>query len=280
MRDQIIEYLNNHGIWSWWVLDFWLMFTLALLSGTLLTLYLWRREGRPLRIAADLLFWGILGLFVGMKFLYYLQFGFPWRMIDWVGTPGMSLYGGLLGLLAAWSFLYLLKPYPLLSFLDCTAPALALGVFFGRIGCFLAGCNGGITSTLPWGVHFPRGSATFANYFEAGRVDRLDEFTPLVHPTQLYEALFGLLCFSLLLFLFRRRQWDGQVFLSGIIWYSIYRFGTEPLRIDNTGVEPFGIFTFAQFVSLLLGLAALILFAVLARRTSTDRQASPVAAGL
>ena len=57
--------------------------------------------------------------------------------------------------------------YPAPIFLDSATPALALGLFFGRIGCFLAGCNGGIVSDLPWRISFPRSTSTFGTAFIA-----------------------------------------------------------------------------------------------------------------
>ena len=103
------------------------MLTVAIISASLLTIVLWRRSGQPSSVASDLIFWGILGLFVGAKF-FFLQFGFPSSLAGWFSTGGIALYGGLSGVLAAWRTRYLLRPYPLAAFLDCAAPALALGL--------------------------------------------------------------------------------------------------------------------------------------------------------
>ena len=258
MREVLSAFLGKYGLPVWLVPDYWFMVTLAIISGSLLTLHFWRRSGRSGRVAADLLFWGTLALFVGAKFLFYLQFGFPPSLADWWGTPGLSLYGGLLGLLTAWGCYYLVRPYPALLFLDCATPALAAGLFVGRIGCFLAGCNGGIACNWPWAVQFPHSTPTFIHHLEAGLVERSDAFSLPAHPTQLYESGFGLIAFALLATLFERKRWHGQVFFTGMLWYAVYRFVTEPLRADDLGLQPFGIFTFAQFVSLLLAAAALL----------------------
>ena len=155
-------------------------------------------------------------------------------------------------------------------FLDCATPALALGLCLGRLGCFLAGCNGGLPSDLSWAVRFPRGTAVFYHQLQAGLIQEWDKLAISAHPTQIYESLFGLAAFVLLLILFKHKQWHGQVFLSGILWYSIYRFATEPLRADTGGLHPFGILTFSQFVSVLLGVASVVgLFYFSRRRLAT-----------
>ena len=256
MRKVFVEFLQSKDLPSGWLPDYWLMLTVAIISASLLTIVLWRRRGQPSSLASDLIFWGILGLFVRAKFFFFLQFGFPPSLSGWFSTGGIALYGGLAGVLTALGGRYLLRPYPLAAFLDCAAPALALGLCLGRVGCFLAGCNGGLPSDLPWAVRFPRGTAVFFHQKQAGLVQEFDKLALPAHPTQMYESLFALVAFVLLLILLKHKQWHGLVFLAGILWYAIYRFATEPLRADTGGLHPFGILTFSQFVSVVLAVAS------------------------
>ena len=76
MRQTIVQWFSDSGLPGWLVPDYWFMLVLAIIVGSLLTLFLWRRSGYPVRTASDLLFWGILLLFVGSKYLYYLQYDF------------------------------------------------------------------------------------------------------------------------------------------------------------------------------------------------------------
>ena len=64
---------------------------------------------------------------------------------------------------------------------DWVAPYLALGHSIGRIGCFLVGDCYGKACDLPWAMSFPNGIPPTLEH---------------VHPTQLYESLFGFLIFS------------------------------------------------------------------------------------
>ncbi len=93
MRKVFVEFLQSKDLPSGWVPDYWLMLTLAIISASLLTIALWRRRGQSSSVASDLIFWGILGLFVGAKFFFFLQFGFPSSLSGWFSTGGIALYG-------------------------------------------------------------------------------------------------------------------------------------------------------------------------------------------
>jgi phosphatidylglycerol---prolipoprotein diacylglyceryl transferase len=167
-----------------------------------------------------------------------------------------------------WTTYYLIRPYPVWRFLDCAAPGLALGLFFGRLGCLMAGCNGGVVSDAPWALRFPQGTAVYRRQAGAGLVEGWEPLSLPVHPTQFYESLFGLAAFILLLALFPRYRGTGRIFFTGLLTYSVYRFLTEYLRADAGGLQPFGFLTFAQLISLLLFLS---LTAVLFGRAGAPR---------
>jgi phosphatidylglycerol---prolipoprotein diacylglyceryl transferase len=270
MRDRLREWLAQNGWPDWIVPGYWFLLCLSLILGSLLTIHLWKRSGQDKQRAADLIFWAIPSLFVGAKVLYWLQFGLPERLDFW-NSGGISLYGGFFGLTGAWLVQYWLRPYPILLFLDCTTPSLALGLFFTRIGCFLAGCNGGAPCDLPWAVRFPSTSSTFHNLLAAGLARTGEKLSPPVHPTQLYESLFGLTAFFLLIWFFRKRRQDGQLFYFGMAGYGIFRFFMELIRSDTGGLHPFGVLTFAQMISLLIVAASLTFLWRIAYRNPENR---------
>lgn len=90
-------------------------------------------------------------------------------------------------------------------------PSLALGIFFGRIGCFLAGCCYGTVTSLPWGVDFGDGL--------------------MRHPTQLYEAalVLGIFIYAQLA---RERYEPGKLFGLFMIVYFSWRFAVEFIRVS------------------------------------------------
>lgn len=243
-----------HEPYGWPVYS--LLLTLSLLLGSLLCLRSWSRRGGEWPILLSALAAGIALLFVGAKTFYLLQFGWSWQIRAWSG-PGMSLYGGLFGLLAGWVLARRWKPFSLPVLLDCAVPSLALGLFLTRIGCFLHGCNGGIPSSLPWSVPFPPGTSAYLYQLRSGLIPTGSSCSLPSHPTQLYESLFGALLFPILYLLGRRRLPAGLLFACGIGSYAIFRFLTEPLRADHNGTVIFSWFTFGQAVSLLVLLLAL-----------------------
>ena len=110
------------------------------------------------------------------------------------------------------------------------APAVALGMSIGRIGCFLSGCCFGIETSLPIGVNFGDG------------VNRI--------PTQLIEMIFCLILFG---YLFNKQKSQkelqpGILFYNLILYYFIFRFLIEFIRGTEKNILFLSIY---QIISLL-----------------------------
>jgi len=160
------------------------------------------------------------------------------------GLRGLSFLGGLIGGLAtAWLYARL-RQINFLALADLCSPALALSYGIARIGCFLNGCCYGKPTNLPWAIRF--------------HLDPIsDNMTPPSHPTQLYAFAASIVIFYLLTRVEKRRRYAGQVFLTYLALYSVYRFLIEFLRKGVTAdVAIIGI-TEAQVVSLVVLAAAL-----------------------
>ncbi|MBL8878273.1 MAG: prolipoprotein diacylglyceryl transferase [Phycisphaerales bacterium] len=81
-----------------------------------------------------------------------------WAIVD-VTKGGLEYYGGFL--LASISIILWLKFYERVSlrwYCDIMAPSAAIGLAFGRLGCFLNGCCYGATCEQPWALQFPYAS--------------------------------------------------------------------------------------------------------------------------
>jgi phosphatidylglycerol---prolipoprotein diacylglyceryl transferase len=180
---------------------------------------------------------------------------FAWAQF-WNG--GLAYYGGLLAATAAGIAFLRREGFPVGKGIDIVGAVLALGIFFGRLGCFFGGCCFGLPAEPPLGLVFPAGSAASYEQFEAGLL--ADKYLPSlpVHPTQLYEAI-GCLAIAafLLLWLHPRKRFDGQVLLAFLILYAVLRFGLEYLRADDRGAL-LGLSTSQLIgVAIVLGCAAL-----------------------
>lgn len=167
----------------------------------------------------------------------------------WQG--GMTSFGGLLGGIAVGLYVCKKKGMNLWDAIDLGAPSLAIGMFFGRIGCLLNGCCYGHKCELPWAMDF-----------------HPDEHTAIlgVHPTQLYEALGVAIAYVILISLEKRRAFRGQIFLAFCVLYGTVRFVVEIWR-EQSGVESIkaGLST-GQWASLGVALIAVAAWPLLAKK--------------
>jgi phosphatidylglycerol:prolipoprotein diacylglycerol transferase len=149
---------------------------------------------------------------------------------------GNIFYGGLLGGLLAAIIIFKKKPqYRYL--LDFVAPAAPLFHFFGRIGCFLAGCCFGIKSSFGFTFHH-------SIIEEANEINRF--------PVQLLEALINLLLFFILDFFRRKNLFKQNIIYLYLLFYPITRFFIEFLRGDAYRGIFFNIFSTSQIISILI----------------------------
>ena len=152
---------------------------------------------------------------------------------------GLAFYGGFLAAVPVGLWYARRKGLGVWRIADLVSPFIALGLFFGRIGCFLNGCCYGEACDLPWAVRFPGHPVA-------------------VHPTQLYEAAAALAIAALLYFVVRpRKRAHGVVFAGLLVSYGVARFLLEYLRADDRGIF-FGLST-SQWISIPAVLAGIYL---------------------
>jgi phosphatidylglycerol:prolipoprotein diacylglycerol transferase len=211
----------------------------------------------------------VLAGIIGAKILYiFVEPGIlehPSEILSFSTLQAGGVFsGGLLAALAA-AWWYIRRTHmPTLATCDAFAPGLALGHAIGRVGCFSAGCCWGKPTQHFWGV-------TFTNPLAASRVG-----TPLgipLEPTQLFEAAVELANFFILMWLFKRKKFDGQVLGAYLFLYGIARYFLEFLRDDpGRGVLFKGAMSGTQLISIMLVIAGGVLW------TRRSTKAAPVAA--
>ena len=230
-----------------------------------------RRTGFDMEALASLGIWAIVGAIVGAKVLMILR-----DLPDYLATPSQifspavltsagDFYGGFIGALIACALFF--RHHPQLPFwpvADLTGPAIALGQAIGRIGCFMAGDDYGRRSDVPWAV-------TFTDP-DAARIGGAPLGVPL-HPVQLYESVVCLLLFAMLVRLSRSKRFDGQVILTYTLAYAVARFILEFFRGDaDRGFVFGGMLSTSQFIALLVGPAALVLYYQRQRSTASPNR--------
>jgi phosphatidylglycerol:prolipoprotein diacylglycerol transferase len=201
----------------------------------------------------DFLFWAIIGVIVGGRLGYVLFYNADFYLehpleIFAVWRGGMSFHGGFIGMLVAITLFSHQQKMPFVALADVIAPAVPIGLFFGRIANFINGELFGRASDMPWAMVFPSG----------GPEPR--------HPSQLYEAgLEGIVLFLVLWFLvFRVRALNRPGYLTGafLAGYGIARVIAEVFRQPDAQIGFLtGGITLGQVLSAPLIIAGLWLLA-------------------
>lgn len=157
------------------------------------------------------------------------------------GFSGLAIWGSVLGAtLGVWIYSKFSK-LPFGYLVDLVAPGIILAQAIGRVGCTINGCCYGLPTSLPWSVVYTHP----------------ESYAPLgvaVHPTQVYEIIFCLMVFVVLLRLRGHFKPDGSLFLIYLSLYSLWRIGIDFIR-DGTPFL-FGLHQ-AQAISIVVLLIAI-----------------------
>jgi phosphatidylglycerol---prolipoprotein diacylglyceryl transferase len=164
----------------------------------------------------------------------------------WEG--GLAIHGGLIVGIAVGVWLAARWRLPILRSLDVAAPSIVLGQAIGRWGNFFNEEAFGRPTSLPWKLyisppHRPLGYGQ-SDYF---------------HPTFLYESLWDLVVFLVLVAIVRPQfgARPGIVFFCYLGLYSIGRFFIEALRLDSFWLGPFRVPQLASLLGLLVAVIGL-----------------------
>ena len=230
--------------------------------------------------------------------LFEMHLGF-WEALKVLNGGGLVFYGGFIVSILTVILYALIVRLPLLTLCDVAAPSAALGLAFGRIGCFMAGCCWGDVCVdsariarisdpaaayqvwtvpilsgpnLPFAVTFPKESDIYEQHQNLGLIKSDSPRSLPVHPAQLYEsAMAFLLCWLLAR---KKSARLGQVSLGLLLGYAVIRFSVEFLRADNSPVY-WGM-TLSQVISILMAIMCAVL--IVARKTGRGDATVPVLA--
>ena len=181
----------------------------------------------------------------------------PRALLDVLQSGGV-FYGGLLGAIpVAWWYIKR-QGLPFLKTLDVLAPAVALGQGIGRLGCLAAGCCFGSPSTAPWSIIF--------NNEDAHALVGVPLGIPL-HPSQLYESLGAFALLAVLLLVFAKRRFEGQVAIVYFLAYAVIRFVLEFFRGDSARGSVFGgALSTSQFIAIIVVFLTMAVLPLVANR--------------
>jgi phosphatidylglycerol:prolipoprotein diacylglycerol transferase len=216
------------------------------------------RRGLQKDIFADLMLWAIPIAIISAR-IYYVIFEWDYYSqnpgdIPKIWNGGIAIHGALIGsVLTAYVFAKK-RGVSFWKLADIAAPSIILGQAIGRWGNFInqEAHGGEVTRAFLENLHLP-------DFI----INQMYINGTYYHPTFLYESVWNLLGFILLLLLRRVNLRRGEMFLSYVIWYSIGRFFVEGLRTDSLMLTE--NLRMAQTISIALIIGSVIL--IVYRRT-------------
>ena len=233
-----------------------LLIATAVLIGVTLSQYLAKRRRVDPDLLGDLAIWLVIGAIPCARLYYVL---FEWQEYSqrpediiaiWKG--GIAIHGAILGGTIATILFARLKRISLWQLLDLVVPSLILGQAIGRWGNFFNSEAFGKPTDLPWKL------------FIAPRYRPLDFINyEYFHPTFLYESLWNLGVFAILLWLFfwglksSNRLKTGTLTAVYLVGYSLGRVWIEGLRTDSLTLGSLKVAQMVSFSAIALGLAIL-----------------------
>lgn len=251
-----------------------LMMVLGFLVAVQLTQFLAKRTGQDpdtfVNAGLIALVAGVVGARLSHIFENWPEFSDPavgiWGNLKAMAnlrSGGLTFFGGLLFAFPITLLYGYLKRVPLRLGMDIVAPALMVGLAFGRVGCFLNGCCYGAECNLPWAVHYPYYSNAYIDHVSEGKItpppdllartdtghemlipadeakhdpvlqkEAAEQHSLWVHPAQLYSVYNALLLAGVLTAFFTLRRVPGQVFALMFMLIGLTRFLLEMLRVE------------------------------------------------
>jgi phosphatidylglycerol---prolipoprotein diacylglyceryl transferase len=229
----------------------------AVIVGVLLAQYLAKKRQVDPELIEKLAIWLVIAAIPSAR-LYYVAFNWSYYaqhptqiLATWLG--GIAIHGAVIGGTIAAILFAARHRISFWQLADLVAPALILGQAIGRWGNFFNSEAFGAPTDLPWKLYIPA-------------INRPPgyETVEYFHPTFLYESLWNLLIFTLLLSVFLRGLQRlpplklGTIFLLYLMGYGAGRFWIEGLRMDSLMLGPLRIAQVVSLVEIAIGLVGLL----------------------
>lgn len=199
----------------------------------------------------DIAIFAIISAMIGAR-LYYVMMNLShydtFLEVIAIWNGGIAIYGGIIGGALATFILCKIKKLKFTKLYDMIVPGLLLGQVIGRWGNFVNTEAFGTETSLPWrmGIH---------------KIGAYVYDTPIyVHPTFLYESVWNAIGFILINLYYKKKKYDGHIFLLYIVWYGFGRMFIEGLRTDSLMIgETIRISQLLAFLSVITGLILLVI---------------------
>ena len=227
---------------------FGMFIALGIIAGYLLAIKEAKRKKFSIDSITDLILYVIIFGIIGARLYYVVVFNLDYYLNNlnkiiafWDG--GLSIQGGLIGGSITALIYARLKKVNVWRAADIMAPGIILGQAIGRVGCDVFGIA--MKNNYFWGML--RGGT-------------------LLHPTQIYESILNYILFGFLWSKRKSVKYDGQLFFTYLIGFSINRFIVEFFRSNPIFIQPF---TVAHATSVVLIVISIIAMKILKSNNKT-----------
>lgn len=282
MKTTVIAYFPSppRGVWHLGpvpIRAYALFIIIGIVAALLIGDRRWEARGGERGVIYDIALWSVPFGLIGGR-LYHLAT--DWRTYFGEGGAGVSAAlriwdGGLgiwgavaLGGVGAW-IACRRRGIPLPAFGDAIAPGIVLAQAIGRLGNYFNQELFGRETTMPWGleIFYRRDPAGFVDVHSLDGAST-GQLAMVVQPTFLYELLWNLVIFAVLIYLDRRFTiGHGRLFAVYVAGYCIGRFCLELLR-DDAATHIAGI-RINSFTSTFVFIAAVV-YLILAPKGRED----------
>lgn len=250
------------GVEVYW---YGLIICTGILSGLAVAMAVAKKNGQKPEIYSDLLIYALVGAIIGAR-AYYVAFSWDDYKDDLMGIlafreGGLAIYGGVIGALMSTAIYAKVKKMNFFVLTDTAIAGLAIGQAIGRWGNFMnMEAFGGYTNNF-FAMAIRTAKAKYVPESVLAKAVTIDGIEYIqVHPTFFYESMWCLMVLALLLFFYKHRKFDGEVFLLYFVGYGLGRVWIEGLRTDQLLIGRTG-FAVSQILSavLVLGAATIII---------------------
>lgn len=249
-----------------------LIIVLGIILAFSYAVYRSKREGFTTDDMLDLFIYTVLFGVVGARLYYVLtsldRYESFWQVFE-VWNGGLGIYGGIIGGAIAILIVCKVKKKNFIKAFDMIAPGVMIGQLIGRWGNFFNGeAYGDVTQFEFFGKVFDTPNASELPWIMQVNSYASGYTTVTAHPTFLYESIWNLIGFIIINSLYKRKKFDGQIFLMYFAWYGFGRMFIEGLRADSLYI---GGIKISQLIGLLCALicSAAIIFMLIKKKKET-----------
>ncbi len=218
---------------------FGMFIALGIIAGYILTMKEAKRKKFSTDTITDLILYVIIFGIIGARLYYVMVFNLDYYLSNlnkiiafWDG--GLSIQGALIGGAIAALIYARIKKINIWRAADIMAPGIILGQAIGRVGCDVFGIA--MKNKYFWGI------------LRGGE---------LLHPTQMYESILNYILFGFLWSKRKSVKYDGQLFFTYLIGFSINRFVVEFFRTNPIFIQPFTVAHATSIALIIISFVAL-----------------------